>query len=226
MADDIVRIEQAMSAQFGDKLEKANVEVIGSGVSQTTRVSLDLLANPELLGAMPAAWLANRAMIVRLFTPIYERSFQCPGRENQQCCQAVSGQLCFPNWREREDAEWYAQEINTYLSLVDLRLRDATPITSALAADEAFELGCLFTEALIKFRWDKHAKRGKHTLESAGQGGLQRRKRPNAEATVYAVDQLLGQGKSITRAYALVAKAQGVTDQTIAKEYRRAKKLV
>ena len=226
MADDVPRLEQAEVAQFNDHAENSRLEVIGSGISQSTRISFDLLANPELLGTLPPPWVANRAMIVKLFTPIFERSFQCPGRSQQQCCQAVSDQSCRPNWREREDAEWYAQQITTYLSMVDRRLQNATSITAALAADEAFELGCLFTEALIKFRWDKHAKRGKLIIESAARGGEGSRKRPGIEATVDAVDQLAEQGISITRAYTAVAKRQGVTAQTIAKEYRRAKKLV
>ena len=226
MGDDVLRNEQAEAAQFGNHAENARAEVVGSGISQATRISFDLLSNPELLGTLPPPWVANRAMIVKLFTPIYERSFQCPGRTRQQCCQSVSGQSCRPNWREREDAEWYAQAINTNLSMIDQRLQSVTSITADVAADEAFELGCLFTEALIKFRWDRHAKRGKLTVESASLGGQGRRKRPNTEMTVHAVDALIAQGKSPTRAYAAVGAQQGVTEQTIRKEYRAAKKLV
>ncbi len=224
MAQDDERIEQAKRDAFGEKAGLAQAKVVGSGISRTVRLSLDLLAAPELVKALPPPWSENRAMIVGLFEAILVCSRQCPGRDRPQCCHATGDEPCFPNWQEREDIEWYAQQIDMQFSMLDRRLIEASPISAAIVADEAFELGCLVTEAQIKLQWDKHAQRGQNTVESAGRGGLSRRKRPGIDATVYAVDQLMAQGKRITRAYAIVAQQQGVTDQTIAKEYCKAKK--
>ena len=207
---------------------EAKAEVIGSGISQTTKVSADL--KPQLFGLVLAQqpWTENPAMIAQLFTPIFQRSPICPGRDKTQCCQARPGDACFPNWQAREDPEWYALEINKYLSQVNQRLGSVTPITAALAADEAFELGCLFTEALIKFQWDTHAKRGKGTLDSAAEGGRSRREanpnRLSVEETVAAVDVLIAKGVRKMAAYSIVAEQQYVEIRTIRKEYKLHKK--
>lgn len=219
-------ISELASEAFGGNTSQAKVTVVGDGISEATRISFDLLADPNQLDAIETPWSTNRSMIVGLFTSIFHRSRQCPGRAKPQCCQAEGERACFPNWKEREDPEWYAQEINSYLSMVENRLRLVTPTTAALAADEAFELGCLFTEALIKFRWDKHAKSGKKSGVGASRGGKARRRRPNVESTVAAVEMIIDSGKSKTRAYAIVAKQQGVSAQTIGNEYRLAKKQV
>jgi hypothetical protein len=97
----------------------------------------------------------------------------------------------------------------------------------ALMADEAFELGCLFQEALTKFRWDDHAKRGEKTVNAAKEGGRLRRnanpRRKDPDETFAAVEALLPT-MSLSKAYAVVAKQQGVSVQTIRKEFRRTKK--
>jgi len=127
-----------------------------------------------------------------------------------------------------EDPEWYAQEINTYLSILNARTVAGSTHNPRSVADDAFELGCLVTEALIKFQWDRHAKRGLLTVDSAAKGGRARRDanpgRCTAEETVTAVDQLLATGMPVMAAYRAVAKAQRVGAQTIGKEYRRQKK--
>jgi hypothetical protein len=51
------------------------------------------------------------------------------------------------------------------------------------------------------------------------------RRQLGAQGTVDAVDELLQQGKKLGLAYKLVGKQQGVSGQTIGKEYRKAKKL-
>lgn len=217
-------IKERMTTYVGE----SKIEITGSGISETRKVSAELA--PQLFNArlMQQPWSENPAMIVKLFTPIYQRSLACPGRDKGQCCQAQSGETCCPNWLEREDPEWYAREINIYLSLVQQRVESSTPASAALAADEAFELGCLFTEARIKFQWDAHAKRGKVTLDSAAQGGRSRRKanpkRLSLEATVAAVDTLIAQGVRKMAAYSIVAEQQGVETRTIGKEYKLNKK--
>lgn len=208
----------------GHDLTQLGESEVGSGISLTKRASLDLLSGRDILEAVLPPWAENRALIVELFTPIFQRSNQCPGQDKPQCCHAVGDQLCCPSWVEREDPEWYALEINTYLTIVERRLADVNPTTAALAADEAFELGCLFTEALIKFRWDKNAKRGAKTIASARDGGFARRKRAMTDVIVAAVDDLLQRGKSKADAYRAIGKQQAVSAQTIAKAYRRAKK--
>ena len=217
-------IEELMAAHLGE----ARTEIAGSGISETRKVSADLA--PRLFSARLAQqpWRENREMIEQLFTPIFQRSWACPGHDKVQCCQAQPGEACCPNWLEREDPEWYAREINSYLSLVNQRVKSGTQASAALAADEAFELGCLFTEALIKFQWDAHAKRGKGTLESATEGGKNRRHanpyRLSAEETVAAVDDLLASGMAKMAAYSTVAEQQQVGLGTIRKEHNRLKK--
>ncbi len=97
----------------------------------------------------------------------------------------------------------------------------------ALAADEAFELGCMFQEALIKFRWDKAAKVGEKVIGGGKAAGSGRRfardERLGHEETISAVKALLVQGIRKMEAYRRVADQQGVTAQTIGKEYRSKK---
>jgi hypothetical protein len=229
MSDNDDLIEQAKHNAFGDLAHRSKPRVVGSGISETTKISLDVREDPSRINQMPAPWTENRAMIVQLFEDILQRSRTCPGRDHLQCCGATVDQSCFPSWQEREDPEWYAMEISKYLGLVDWRLGEVTSITAALAADEAFELGCLFTEALIKFRWDRHAKSGEKSAVGSKVGGDNRRnairRQLGAQGTVDAVDELLQQGKKLGLAYKLVGKQQGVSGQTIGKEYRKAKKL-
>ena len=228
MPDNDEPIEQIKRDLFGAKADLAQIKIAGSGISETQTISLNVLHDPERLERMPAPWTENHDMIVAQFTPIFERSFRCPGRDDARCCQADGDRACFPNWREREDPEWYAQTINLLLSQVNARIKQEGSLVPALAADEAFELGCLFTEALIKFRWDDHAKRGRKTVDSAKLGGDNKRnanpaRRSSAE-TVVAVDALLAAGVKPMQAYARVARDQGVSEQTIRKEYTAAKK--
>lgn len=226
MVDDAM-IKRANRATLDNVVGLASGKVVGSGISKTTRVAPNLADYPGPLGQLPAPWTENRDMIVSLFTPTFERSLLCPGRNHSRCCKANGDEPCFPSWVEREDSEWYAFEINKYLSAVDHRLRQNAPVSAALAADEGFELGCLLTEALNKFRWDIHAQRGEKVFEGARLGGDMRReanrRRGLVEETVAAVDALLQQGAAKEAAYSLVGEQQGVSGQTIAKEYRMAK---
>ena len=228
MADDENRFDRLKREAFGKHADEAKVENVGSGISQTSRISLDLVAYANEKDLTQPAWTETPAMIAQLFTPIFQRSRICPGRDKAQCCQAGPGEACFPNWQAREDPEWYALQIDSYLTLVNQRLQSATPISAALAADEAFELGSLFTEALIKFQWDAHAKRGKGTLDSAAEGGRRRRdanpNRLSASETITAVDALIAQGSSKMAAYSIVAEQQHVEIRTIRKEYKLHKK--
>lgn len=206
---------------------------VGSGISNTEKIGKTVALadlSPDHLSLLSApAWSENQTMIASLFGEIYQRSQMCPGRDMHQCCGAADEDAyCTPNWREREDPEWYAQEINKYLSVVNLRTVAGSTHDRRSIADNAFELGCLLTEALIKFQWDRHAKRGLLTLDSAAKGGRARRDansgRCAAEETVTAVDELLATGMPVMAAYQVVAKAQRVGAQTIGKEYRRQKK--
>ena len=135
MADKDDLIQQAKPEAFGEHADKAIIQQVGSGISETQRISLDLLANPALLNKMPAPWTENRAMIVKLFEKVLQHSHICPGAAQPQCCGVGPDQHCSPNWQIREDLEWYALEINKYLGLVDWRLSYVTPTTAALAAD-------------------------------------------------------------------------------------------
>ena len=210
----------------------STTKMVGSGVSTTKKaakmIPLDELSSDDVSRLSPLAWTENQTMISSLFGEIYQRSQMCPGRDTPQCCGAANEDAyCTPNWREREDPEWYAQEINKYLSVVNLRAAAGSTHDPRSVADDAFELGCLVTEALIKFRWDRHAKRGQTVVKAAAFGGLSRRNssrgRLTAEETIAAVDAAIGPGKDLMSAYRAVAKAQGVSDQTIRKEYRRNK---
>ena len=216
-------------AAFGDTVKDPDGKVVGSGISETTRISIRGVEAVARLTNPPPPWFENRQMVVALFSPIFDRSHQCPGREMPQCCQADTGQSCFPNWREREDPEWYAQQINIYLSRVNDRTGQQGLLAAGLAADEAFELGCLFTEARLKFQWDVHAKRGEKIARAAKLGGDSRRSsnpaRRSTEETVIAVDALIEQGIAPMTAYRRIAKSQGVGTETIRKEYKAANKL-
>ena len=228
MADDDGPLDRLKREAFGKLADVAKDENVGSGISLTSRMSVDLVAYADGNELNQMAWTENPALIAQLFTPIFQRSRICPGRDKAQCCQAGPGDACFPNWQAREDPEWYALQINKYLSQVNRRLQSVTPITAALAADEAFELGCLLTEALIKFQWDAHAKRGKGTLESAAEGGRSRREanpnRLSVVETVNAVDALIANGVRKMAAYSIVAQQQHVEIRTIRKEYKLHKK--
>jgi hypothetical protein len=215
---------------FGDGWTKVTV---GSGISKTDKMvrhpRIDGLSagDPSLSEMLP--WSENQTLVSSLFEGIYQRSRVCPGRDKPQCCGAeVEQEHCSPSWREREDPEWYAQQLNIYLTLLNRRMAAGSATDPRLVADAAFELGCLFTEALIKFQWDRHAKRGLGTLNSAAAGGAARRScsptRRAGSETVAAVDKLLAGGMSSMLAYKTVAAEQGVSDQTIRKEYRLEKK--
>lgn len=227
MAD--AETEHVKLGGFGQPGEPTRKEIVGSGISKTTRhvQEWNFYDEPELLNEMPAPWSENRAMIISQFGPVFARLTQCPGRQRPQCCHAQPGHHCFPNWRVREDAEWYAQMISTYLFQLDARLRDVTPVNAALAADDAFELGSLVAEAFIKFRWDKHAKWGANRDAGSRRGGENRKsiKRESPESNAAEIDALLVANMSKKAAYGLLAEKQGVTVQTISKEYKMTKKV-
>ena len=120
-------IEQAKREMFGDRAGQATAQVVGSGISQVTRITLNFEPSitdifgqiaPSLTRGLVAAppWTENLGMIQRVFGPILERSRDCPGRDRPQCCQAKASEMCFPKWTEFEDAEWYAQQINACLT--------------------------------------------------------------------------------------------------------------
>lgn len=228
MDEEIERIERLKRDAFGQNLALAKVKSKGSGISESLTISLDALHDPDRVSANGLPWTETPDMVRRLFGSIFLKSGECPGRDRLQCCQALEGHACFPKWIEHEDPEWYALQLSKLLSLIDDRIAHGGSMAPSLAADEAFELGSLFSEALGKFRWDAHAKRGQVTQESARLGGqLKRqgnRRRRSPNETIDAVDKLLAEGKSLTRAYAKVGKEQGVTAQTIGKEYRALKK--
>lgn len=219
--------EEALKAEaFGEAAHLAIITRAGSTISETKRMSIPLLAKPELLGEMAPAWTENRRMIEQWISLVLEQSRTCPGRDDPRCCQTTPDRTCFPKWVEREDPEWYAPKIHLWLSLVNNRIQQQGNMVPALAADEAFELGCLFTEALIKFRWEKDTNRGLAVVEGAQKGGRSNSKpsRLSTEETVDEIDRHLADGKQKKVAYSLVAAQQGVSEQTIRKEYRRAKK--
>ena len=230
MADDENRFDRLKREAFGKNADEAKVENVGSGISQTSRISLDLLAYANEKDLTQPAWTETPAMIAQLFTPIFQRTRICPGRDKAQCCQAGPGQACFPNWQAREDPEWYAFQINKYLSLVNQRLKAVTPVTASLAADEAFELGCLFTEALIKFRWDRFAKGGRASTKGGKRGGDHRksqlRRQFSPKDTFDAVNALANEGVGRMSAYSLVGESQGTSGATIRKEYGLYKKMI
>ena len=230
MADDEDRFDRLKKETFGKHADEAKVENAGSGLSETSQISVALVAHADGKDLTQPKWTENPAMIEHLFTPIFERSRLCPGRDKPQCCLAGPREACFPNWQAREDPEWYALEINKYLSLVNQRLESVTPITAALAADEAFELGCLFTEALNKFQWDRFAKGGLASTKGGQQGGnykkSQLRLQCSPENTFDAVNALVDEGVGWMRAYSLVGKDQGASLATIRKEYGTYKKMI
>lgn len=121
MADD--KSDEVKWAGFNEKGQPLREEVVGSGISETKRhvwkpnFFSDLKQSIEL----PKPWSENRAMIVSVFGPVFARLAECPGRQRPQCCHAQPGKECLPNWREREDAEWYAQTIGMYPSVLRLR---------------------------------------------------------------------------------------------------------
>ncbi len=212
---------------FGDAARGATIRQTGSGVSHTISVSLNLADVPASFFCQPP-WSANRSLIESYFGPILAHSRSCPGRGAVQCCQAEEGEMCCPRWIEREDPEWYAQRADIYMTMINKRIADRSGMSVELAADEAFELGQLFQEARIKLGFDHATKRSDKVTEGARLGGKARRlanrgRLPVAD-TVADVERLVAEGRSITRAYAAVGRKQGVSAQTIAKEYRRAKK--
>lgn len=222
-----VLVEHAKIGAFGDKADLARHRTVGSTISETTKISLDVLLNPDLIANMPLPWTENREMIVGAFTEIFHRSYICPGTDKPHCCSAATGKTCFPQWKEREDPEWYAKKISLLLSQVNGRIQQKGELVPALVADEAFELGCLFTEAVIKFNWDEHAKRGLKTVESAREGGEKRRiNRPHFNEIVAEVDALVARGTPKMAAYRSVAGRYGVSWETIRSDVRAAKKSV
>lgn len=230
MDDDDDRYDRLKREAFGKLADRAKEESVGSGISKTTRFSVDRVSFAAVSDLEKPAWSQNREMIDRLFTPIFRRSHECPGRDKPQCCRAEPDEACSPNWREREDPEWYALEINRYLSLVNQRLESVTPITAALAADEAFELGFLFSEALIKFRWDRFAKGGFASTKGGKRGGDQKksqlRRKFSSKDTYDGVNELVARGELKMNAYSLIGESQGASLETIRKEYRAYKKLM
>lgn len=71
----------------------AEVLVTDIGISETTRVSLNILNDLARLERLAAPWAENRDMIVALFTPIFERSWQCPDLDNARGCQTEGSDI-------------------------------------------------------------------------------------------------------------------------------------
>ena len=230
MADEEDRLDRLKRGAFGRLADEAKVTSVGSGLSQTTSIAVDLVTHADGRELKQPAWSETPAMIEQLFTPIFQRTGICPGRDQPQCCQASPGKACFPNWQAREDPEWYALEINKCLVMVNQRLKSVTPIGAALAADEAFELGCLFTEALLKFRWDRFAKSGLGSTRGGKRGGDQKKSQLRRQftplSTFDAVNALVAKGVGQMQAYLLVGKGQGASAATIRKEYGNYKKML
>lgn len=220
------RVEALKADAFGDAAHIAKVTTTGSTISETTRMSVPLLAKPELLRTMALPWTEHRNLTEQLIRRDLEQSRICPGRNDPRCCQATVNQTCFPKWVEREDREWYALKINIGLSLVNDRLKDVGPLAAALAADDAFELGCLFTEARDKFGWDEHAQAGKKSYDGGAKGRQTLKKTTQEEdATVFSmVQSLIKAGKPRMAAYKEVAKDTHVSWETVRKQYARYQK--
>lgn len=199
--DEAAANEAMAQEMFGEKAHLATMKTTGSGTSETTTISAPLAAvfedyeNTNIYLRSSEPWAENRAMIVKLMGPILDRARTCPGLNSEQCCHAEAGRSCFPRWREKGDPEWYALQIHRLVSNVDARIAAEGKLVPALAADEAFELGCLFQEALISFRWDKAAKVGEKVIGGGRAAGNDRRfardKRLGYEETIAAVDAYL-----------------------------------
>lgn len=227
--DEAAAIGAMAQEMFGEKAHLAAMKTTGSGISETKTMSAPLLAVYEELQdgkrslELSDPWSENRAMIVKLMRPILGRARKCPGLHSEQCCHAETDRSCFPRWREREDPEWYALQIHQLVNLVDARIAAEGKLVPALAADEAFELGCLFQEALTKFRWDKAVNVGEKVIRGGKTAGDARRfdnpDRIGHDETIAAVDTFLEQGVRKMEAYQRVADQQGVSLQTIRKEY-------
>ena len=113
---------------------------------------------------MPGRWTENRDMITLVFTPVFERSFHGLGRDRLQCCELSDGRTGSPNGENVRIQNGVRAEIASYLTMVNDRLDKVTLLTAVIEDDEAFQLGSMFTEALIKFRWDRRTKQGAKTF--------------------------------------------------------------
>lgn len=60
-------IKQAKIDAFGEKADLAKHRTVGSTISETIQISLNVYDNPDLIENMPLPWTENRDMITKAF---------------------------------------------------------------------------------------------------------------------------------------------------------------
>lgn len=150
--------------------------VVGNGIPVRERISIRLENVPadkiaELCDAVSEThtWEHERARVAELFAPLAPMFLECPAGTDRadRCCGArdITDPKCVcggPNWREREDLEWYVGEAGKLLAQINSMVRASN---AGLAASYALELGELIAEAKFKDRWEKAAITGQRSIE-------------------------------------------------------------
>lgn len=143
----------------------------------------------------------------------------CPREEaarDQLCCGACLSDfhhLCLGGrWREREDFEWYVEEIWKLWSQVQ---RMVLADNAGLAAQYGVELGGLCTEVNLKFAFEADALLGAK-IRAGGEGN---RKHPR-QARVDAFDRHRASGARKGEAMWRAADELGVSFKTVEKDVR------
>lgn len=218
-------IENAKRRMFGDKAHLAAYEKSGSGISTTHTISMPVLEDIERFNAGIEPWLEHRQLIQSWYQPFLETYRQCPGRKKPQCSQSASDKPCWPNWRRRQDPQWYALKLKQLVDSIDGRLLVNHAASVANAVDEAFEAGSLLTEALNLFGWGKFAQTGKRVhLGGAKAAEMRTQKFPSDEDILTEVREAMKTLRFWRPACRAVAKKYGMAADSVRKKCDRARK--
>jgi hypothetical protein len=149
-------------------------ETVGEGTTKRVRKRLTITsgATSEVLDEVlklaseSQTWEYQRDGVAAWLEKAWPLFSACPsdGKRAHRCCGAHGkGEQCFgPNWREREDLEWYIGEVQRLLTITNEMVRVGN---AKLAASYAVELGQILAEAKFKDRWEGDALAGRSRRE-------------------------------------------------------------
>ena len=95
MADEDGFLDRLKREAFGKLADNAKVENVGSGISQTTKITVGLAKYVDGGDLKQPAWSENRIMIEQLYTPIFQRSRTCPRARQDSVLPSRAGRGLF-----------------------------------------------------------------------------------------------------------------------------------
>lgn len=193
---------------------------IGSGITRRRQVYSRLDLNTDV-GAETFAsamrerneelykpWAGKRRLIDRARARLSELEKSLP--------RAVDDLEAFnTHYRERDSELWYLWQIDICASVAEAAIQEGRPWE---AVEQAMLIGEYLTELRIKSLWDEFAMAGKKAKDSSAFGAEMRRRRPAADRCAE-VQRLVDEGKTLSRAFALVGKRERSSPSTIKRDW-------